>query len=421
MLNTFDAWCRDRSPKARRPRRGLASLETLEIRNLMAYTPLGASLPDLVVTGSVPPVAAYGGTITVQVDVSNIGHSSMVEPIALAPGAVSSADAGPSQVGVYLTTNPHRLTRRAVRIGSVDVPEIRQNSTVNIYETLAMPAEQPRGLPANGRDVFVFFRVNDTRTVLEIDRSNNTSRGSQPVRLAAPLPELSAEAIDLPQVLNPGDVIAPSYQIANLGTVDTADQAPVTVQLVASTDEFFGPTDVILATYTIPNIPPLSRSPARGRTVLGNVTLDTPPNVRTIGGQAVALPADPGQYFIGVIVDPLQQIRQIRDLEGPRVPILQELRVVGSPIHGLAPANTALTPPPASNIFPTPAYGLITSPFFPPSQLGVGVVTTATVSSTVNIPARTPTRGAAFAGRALNRPGRGALIGLPSRGAGSIG
>lgn len=413
MRNEMESRRPGRAARVDRRRRGVA-LEALEARTVLNYTPLGYSLPDLTVRGAAPPVAAYGGTITVSVDVSNIGHSSLVEPTALEPGAVSRADAPASTLGVFLTTNPHRLTRNAVRIGTIDVPPIRQNSTLNLTETLAMPATRPRGLPRNGGDVFVIFRANDDQSVLEIDTTNNRARAAQPVRLAAYLPELAVEAFDAPPILSPGDAIAPSFRIANYGTAATILQAPVTVQLVASTDRFYGPTDIVLATYTIPNIPPLSTSPAFGRTVLGNVTLDAASNTRTVGGEVAVLPTEPGSYYIGLIVDPLQQIRQIRDIDGPRVPILEGLRVVGPAIHGVPTTSTTATPAPVENVFPTPAYGLITSPFFPPSELGTDGVVTVTTRAVAR-PARGPTRGAAYAGPRLNRPGRPGIVGLPSR------
>ena len=64
----------------------LAIVETLERRELLAYSGLGFSLPDLTVTGFASPVASYGGPVTVTVNVRNIGASSTLEPLALSPG-----------------------------------------------------------------------------------------------------------------------------------------------------------------------------------------------------------------------------------------------------------------------------------------------------------------------------------------------
>ena len=359
----------------------LSALERLETRTVLNYTALGSSLPDLTVVGSVPAVAAYGGPITLQVDVSNIGHSSMVEPFALVPNSVSTADAQPSIVGVYLSTNPHRFVRsQSVRIGGIDVPYLRQNSTFQLEGELAMPDTQPRGFPGSGGQLWVWFRADDTNTVSEIDNTNNVSRGAQSVQLFAPLPQLAIIALDVPPVISPGDAIAPSFKIANFGTVDTQPQGDVLVQIVASTDRNYGPEDIILGSYNIANIEPLANAPTLHQTVLGDVTLDNQPNILTIGGQEFTLPSDPKQYFIGVIADPLHTIRQISDLDGPRSSLLSEIQVVGPPIHGLPPANAIGTKAPTANIFPTPAFGLITSPFFPPDPTAT-VVAFATSST----------------------------------------
>jgi hypothetical protein len=364
------------SKTPRRPRPWLEA-ERLENRTVLSYSPIG-SLPDLTGVASVPPVAAYGGEITVQVDVSNIGASSLVEPLALVPGATSSADAPASQIGVYLSRNARRFDpTRSFKLGEIDVSSIRQNSTLNITSTLLMPATRPTGLPGNGGRVFVWFRLDEGREVREIDRTNNVIRGGQPVQLAAALPELAVVAFEAPPVLSPGDVIDPSFKIANFGTVDTSPQGTLLVQLVASTDPFFGPTDIVLASYNITNVPPLANAPARGTTVLGDVTLDNPTNVITVGGQLATLPSEPGSYFIGLIVDPLNTIRQISEItDGPNA-ALEGLRVVGPPIHGLEPASTTGTAAPPLNVFPTPAFGLLTSPFFASG----GTVTSTTTAS----------------------------------------
>ncbi len=395
-------------------------LERLETRTVMNFTPLGASLPDLTVVGSVPPLAAYGGPITVQVDVNNIGHSSIVEPLALVPNSVSSADAGASLVGVYLSTNPHRFVpARSVRIGSISVPFLRQNSTFELTAQLNMPDSQPAGFPGSGGKLWVWFRADDTNSIREIDKSNNGSRGAQPVQLFAPLPQLAVIASNYPTVLSPGDVIQPSFKLANYGTFETLPQGPVLVQLVASTDRNYGPTDIVLASYTINNILPQSQAPSLRATVFGDETLDNPVNVLTIGGQTVSLPSDPGQYFIGFIADPLQTIRQITDLDGPRSSALSEVRLVGPPIHGLSPANAIGTSAPPANVFPTPAYGLITSPFFPSDATSSVLFANATASRApvnvrVNNQALTTQRRANV--RPGTRPGAGAANRAPSNG-----
>ena len=71
-----------------RLRPDLAALERLEGRDLLAYTPLGFSLPG---TSRCPGVhragASWGGPLTVTINVKNTGASTLIEPLAAAkPG-----------------------------------------------------------------------------------------------------------------------------------------------------------------------------------------------------------------------------------------------------------------------------------------------------------------------------------------------
>ena len=70
--------------------------------------------------------------------------------------------------------------------------------------------------------------------MLESNFSNNVS-APIPVRfISQALPQLQATALDLPDALQPGDTVVPTFQITNLGTANTDTQAPVQVALVAS-------------------------------------------------------------------------------------------------------------------------------------------------------------------------------------------
>src|SRR5438105_4542509 len=80
-------WARRAERVRRRPDR--IAPERLEGRELLSYSPLGFSLPDLTVTGRAAPIAAYGGPLAVEVDVRNLGASSLIEPLNLEPGAGS--------------------------------------------------------------------------------------------------------------------------------------------------------------------------------------------------------------------------------------------------------------------------------------------------------------------------------------------
>ena len=356
---------RSRRDHAARNRRAAVRLETeaLEGRQLLSYSPLG-SLPDLTVTGQAGAIAAYGGPLTVTLDVRNLGAASTIEPLNLQPGSTSTADAGPSHVGVYLLRTPHARPGGAgsVLIGEVPIPGVPQNSLVTVSQTLQMPAK-PHRFPGSGGNVYLAFRADDLGEGDDLDRTNNTGP-IVPLTIEAALPDLTTIALDVPPTIQPGDTIAPSIKIANYGTVDTATQGPVTVLLVASTTTNFGPTDVILGRYQIDDLPGLSQAPQR-RTVLGDVNVDDPPNVITLdtttGDQPnVTLPTGLGNYFIGVIVDPLNTIRELHEIgSGPSSALQQVHRV--SVVPGLPPAGIQSAPSPDTNLFPIPAYAPLLS------------------------------------------------------------
>src|SRR3954464_5537874 len=92
---------------------------------------------------------------------------------ALPPGAVSTADAPPSTVGVFLTPRQNSL-RGAIRIGTINVPFLRQNSLVRITENIQLPL-RPGGFPGNGGRVFLNFQANADNNILEMETVNNRS------------------------------------------------------------------------------------------------------------------------------------------------------------------------------------------------------------------------------------------------------
>ncbi len=374
---------RPSQPDRRRPSPP-ALVERLEDRQLLTYSPLGYSPPDLTVAPQTPPLAAYGGAITVTVDVDNLGAASMVNPINQEQGAPTTADAGPSVVGVYLSTNPHGLYpgARTIRLGGIDIPGVRQKSVVTVTQTLAMPATRPAGFPSSGGRLYLYFRADDLNQVTEADRTNNITRAEQPLLVTAALPSLNAIAIQVPDRMQPGDVIAPSFKLANLGATGIPPQGPLLVQLVASTDQNFGPTDVVLASFTIADIPPLSAVPSRTTPALGDVNINDPANVITLTSQAVQIPA--GYRYIGLAVDPFNTIRELKEV--PRGPSarLQQIRPVGPPIPGLPPAGVVSLPANPTNQFPIPPFGLLKSPYLPlDAQLASGTVATTAVTPAV--------------------------------------
>ncbi len=343
-----------------RRRRATAKVEALEMRQLLTYSPIG-SLPSLQVSAQAGAIAAYGGPITVTLDVSNVGASSTVEPLNLAPDSTSTADAPAGRLDVFLL--PNRRTRPggpgSVLIGDIDTPAIPQNSLVRVTDTLTMP-NRPRGFKGSGSTVFLGFRP---RGGLQTILKTKNASAPVPVQINAALPDLVAIGLDLPARLEPGDVVAPVLKIANYGTVNTNTQGAVTVILVASTDKFYGPTDLILARYAITSLPGLSEAPSR-RLVIGDVNIDDPANVIagsfTTSGQSIAALPVGSRYFVGLVIDPLNEIRELQEVGQSASSELQLAREVNV-VDGLPPAGVLSAPAPIENQFPFPAYAPLVS------------------------------------------------------------
>ena len=376
-------------------RLNVSLLETLEARSLLTYTPLGYPLPDLVVQGGTSPEAAYGGAITVTADVSNLSHSAMIEPLSLAPGSVSAADAPATTVGVYLSPRSGAgWVRNAYKLGDIQVPALPQNRTYNLQASFAMPAAQPQGFPVEGGQLFVWFRANDSSSANEIDTTNNVSRAAQAVGLYSHRPQLSLLTAIYPPGLSPGASLAPQFQIGNYGTASPATS--VVVELVASRDRHFGKSDLALATYTFANVPPISGVSSFGQSYIQDVNLDVPGNVVTASSKVVTLPRWKAPYYIGYVIDPGHQIPQISDLSQPRSNLLQGIQAVGRPIHGMPALNQVFSTNQLPGQFPEAAFGKITSPFISTVRSTWPAATpasTSSVSSTTNSTASSSTSG----------------------------
>lgn len=334
---------------------GLAAPESLETRALLAYSVLGQSLPDLIVSGWASTAAAWGGPITVTVNVRNIGASTIIEPLALPVGATSSADAPPSVVAVYAVRSPTSLAG-AVRVGSVNVPAVPQNSTIQVTQSFNLPP-QPLGFPGDGGKIYLVFVANATGTVFESDPTNDVS-APVPVFIQAPLPELAVVGLDVPPVMQPGDVIQPNIRIANFGPADTAAQGPLTVALVASPTPSLGVGSTVLALYTVGNVPGVQNVASKGP-IFADANQTPQLNVVTIAGDPVTLPATPARYFLGVVIDPLNQIKQLKSVATFTAPAnpFSLPQIVGPPIFLIPPAGQ-VTAGGAANVpvFPNP-YG----------------------------------------------------------------
>jgi hypothetical protein len=327
-----------RQERRNRRRTDLAALERLEARELMAFSTLGYSLPQLTVTGSAGPRAAWGGTLNVSVYLQNIGASTTTEPTAQAPGATSQADAGDSTIAVVLTRHANSL-RGAINLGTIDAPPVPQNNFEQLTQSFTLPS-RPAGFAGAGGKFYVRFIANSNNALQEASQVNNVS-SAVPVLVAhSALPELRAVALYVPDVMQPGDTISPTIQVENLGT---ADSGSVQVALVASVTPTFTLGSSIVATYTVANIPAVSEVPTKGnyKTFARNI-VNSAPNVITISGLPVTLPTSPTTYYLGVVVDPNGTLTQLSLPSN-----------VFSLIHKVGPGNSGSGLPPAGVVSTT--------------------------------------------------------------------
>lgn len=348
--------------RRRRPAPSLAP-ERLEGRELMAYSPLGISLPSVSVSGFAAPATSYGGPLSVTIDLTNTGNATVLAPLTALGIGTGTANSIPTTVSVFVSPR-RRLGPGLVSIGTVGFPSVPQAGVVQETANLTLPplAALP-GFPQSGNYLYLYFAT----------PNQPFNRVGVPVLVSPNLPDLRTVGFSVPPQMQPGDVIAPSIRVANYGTVDTSTQGPVTVEIVASPTRRFT-TSTVVASYTLDSIPPVSVVPTFNF-VAGDVNLTPPSNIVTINGSPVTLPTSDKPYFLGVIVDPAHHIRQIQDVVSKRGPVrtVDDVVEVGPPLPGLPPAAVVNTPAPQTNLFPTPPYGAI-------NQTAASTATTVTIT-----------------------------------------
>jgi hypothetical protein len=333
----------------------IAPLEALERREVLSYSALGYSLPDLTVTAFSAPVTAWGGTLSVSALVTNLGASTIAEPFHLAEGAQGTSDAAPTFVNVYASTQP-KGKGAEILLGSIAVPAIQQNDTVNVTGTFTLPAE-PRAFVPHSH-IFLTYVVNPANPILENVYNNDAFFSKQAVQVLPALPNIQVVGFETPTPLVPGDTFTPAIRLANLGTADVSAQGPLTVELVASENMTFGPGDITLATYTVDSVPPLAQAPSTNPNV-GDLNLIPGTNIVTLDSKTITLPSMPNNYFLGVKVDPFSAIKEV----GKHPTITFDAIVkVGPPIPGVVPINFPSTGNPGTPgtsqiLFPFPLTG----------------------------------------------------------------
>jgi hypothetical protein len=299
----------------------------------LSFTTLGYSLPDLIVSGQAGPRASWGGTLNVTAYLQNIGASSTTEPVSQLPptelgaagslyNSTSQADAPDSTIEVLLT--PTKSAKGAIELGTFEAPALSQNNLEQVPATFTLPI-QPAGFPGTHGTFYIRFLANSTDAFEESNFANNVSAPIAVHLTRSPLPQLRVIGLSVPSTLQPGDTIYPQINIENQGT---ANSGPVTVDLVASVTKSFTLGSSIVASYTVPNVAPVSESPTGGNyQTINDQNLTALGNVYTLSGAAVTLPTSPGTYYLGVVIDPDHKLEQLSLPKNA----LQAIHVVGPP------------------------------------------------------------------------------------------
>ncbi len=332
--------------RARR-RTNLADLERLEARDLMAASSLGFSLPDLTISGISGSPAAWGGTLGITATLDNIGSSTAPNPIAQAPGNLSTADAPASTIAVLITPHRHSL-KGAIEVGTFDAPAISQNSLEQVTSSVTLPS-RPAGFAGPGGRFFIRLVANADGSVYEANQDNNVSRPTPVSVVSAALPELRVVSLGVPASLQPGDTIEPQITIANFGSAPSG--TPVQVALVESTTKSFTVGSSIIALYDIESSIPGAYQPGS--------------NTLTFTAPAVTLTTTPAKYYLGVVIDPDGLINQLSTPKN----VFEQIHVVGPANSGLPPAGVVSSandqpfplPPTGTFIGISPASGANTS------------------------------------------------------------
>ena len=186
--------------------------------------------------------------------------------------------------------------------------------------------------------------------MLESNFSNNVS-APIPVRfVSGHCQSFKATALDVPDSLQPGDTVAPTFQITNLGTANTDPQGPVAGSPCGIHVTRFQPGQLDCgALYTAlghSEASPTPRCriahvimPGSGHTIYNN-NVTPGANVVTYTGAAVTLPTSPSTYYLGVVVDPYNTLKQL-SLPANR---LELIHTVGPATSGVATAGVVSTP-----------------------------------------------------------------------------
>jgi subtilase family serine protease len=216
-------------------------------------------LPDFVVTAvSVPATANPGKPITIATTVQNQG------PV----------NAGPTTVGLFLSTDTGIDPATDRSLGTQSVPALLAGAFITVTTSVTIPADVPLG------QYFIGALADPGTTVAEVAENNNLRLSAFAIKLF--LPDLVMTTLSGPATGAAGQKITVSNAVKNQGQVAAGALA---VGLYLSTDGIIDPaTDRFLG--------------SRSLSSLGI-------GANSIVATQVTIPADvePGSYFLGAVAD----------------------------------------------------------------------------------------------------------------------
>ncbi len=253
--------------------------ETNETNNVgLAPNPLTIgrqTMPDLIITdGSAPATGTAGQPVRITVEIQNQG----------------TAAAGAFRLGTYLSVDSV-ITRTDIQIGTCNFPGLAVDASSTCGGNVTLPATLAPGT------YYVGAIVDDTDQVRESDENNNTVLApNQMVVARAAAADLTVVGLTAPDTVTAGDRPNITSSIRNQGT---ADAGAFRLGYYLSTDATITTADIPLGTCSYTGLAAGANSGCAG---------------------PLLFPASltPGRYYLGVIVDDLNQVTESNEANNTR-------------------------------------------------------------------------------------------------------
>lgn len=265
------------------------------------FTEAAFGFPDLRITQvrAVPPNFVPGDTVTIEVTLANEGSGA----VPAGSGAV---------VGARLAPAPEWESGNVILNDNIPITNrIGPGQTGVATASVTIPGDLITGT------YFIVARADRTNVIAEINELNNDGAAAESYHF---LPDLTVEAANIEFAagldLNRQDELTVTVVVSNVGEVNLPAGSNVQGLVVLTKDSTLGNADdVVLAPFTITGAIPRLISGVPGVSAPIAVTAPIPGS------------ANPGTYFVGVIVDDANVLEEITKENNMRVRTNQTLLV----------------------------------------------------------------------------------------------